>query len=112
MDRSVQETRQGIRTGKTDREMSHQTHVMQLISVDTEGVQEWVCRTCRHRLRFHWSAASPTILEAGDADVLHVGPQVKSTMTEHESGLSAVWLTAITELDMSGLVSGEGDWTS
>lgn len=91
--------------------MSHQTHVMQLISVDMDGVQEWACRTCQRRLRFHWSAASaPTVLEAGDAEALHVGPQVEATIAEHESGLSAVWLTAITELDISGLANGKGDW--
>jgi hypothetical protein len=93
--------------------MSHQTHVMQLISVDMNGVQEWACRTCHRRLRFHWSAASaPTVLEAGDAEALHVGPQVEATIAEHESSLSAVWLTAITELDMSSLADSEGDWSS
>jgi hypothetical protein len=90
--------------------MNHQTHVMELISVDTNGVQEWACRTCERRLRFHWSAAAaPTVLEPGDAEALHVGPRVEPSIMEHESGLSAVWLTAITNLDMSVLVDSEGD---
>jgi hypothetical protein len=90
--------------------MNHQTHVMELVSVDANGVQEWCCRTCERRLRFHWSAATvPTVLEPGDADALHVGPQVEPSIMEHESGLSAVWLTAITDLDMTALVDSEGD---
>jgi hypothetical protein len=79
----------------------HANHVMELISVDEDGIQEWVCRTCHRRLRFHWSASTaPTVLAAGDESVLHLGPQIDATLVAHESGLSALWLTAISSLDL------------
>lgn len=90
--------------------MTHQKHVMELVSVDGNGIQEWVCRTCHRRLRFHWSAATaPTVVEPGDDGVLHLSPQVEATIVEHESGLSALWLTAITNLDLSGLTESADD---
>ncbi|MDT8304807.1 MAG: hypothetical protein RRC07_02630 [Anaerolineae bacterium] len=90
--------------------MTHQNHVMELVSVDSNGIQEWLCRTCHRRLRFNWSAAAaPTVVEPGDDGVLHVGPQVKPALVEHESGLSALWLMAITNLDLSVLTESEDD---
>lgn len=86
----------------------HANHVMELVSVDEDGIQEWLCRTCQRRLQFHWSASSaPTILTAGDENALHLGPQIEPTLVAHESGLSALWLMAISSLDLSVLTDSE-----
>lgn len=87
--------------------MSQDHHVMELVRVDPDGLQEWVCRSCQRRLRFHWaSPVRPTILEAGDETAEHAEPRAEPGIVAHPSGLSAIWLEAITQLDIAFL-SGE-----
>jgi hypothetical protein len=81
---------------------------MELVRVDPNGLQEWVCTTCQRRLRFHWaSALAPTVLEAGDESATHDEPRAELGLVAHPSGLSAIWLEAITQLDMALLAGGE-----
>jgi hypothetical protein len=91
--------------------MNTDHHVMELASVDADGLQEWVCTSCRRRIRFHWTASiTPTVLEPGDETAAHVEPVAEPGIVEHASGLSAIWLEAITRLDLSVLADGEENW--
>ena len=91
--------------------MSNGHHVMELVRVDPDGLQEWVCSSCQRRLRFHWaSPVTPTVLEPGDETAAHTEPRPEPGIIEHPSGLSALWLEVITQLDMSMLTDGDDTW--
>lgn len=83
-------------------------HLMVLAKFHASGEQEWECPKCGRRLLFRWSSSyEPVVLVPGNTKADHgekerEQPQ-RDARLKHRSGLSELWLQAITGLDMNGL---------
>jgi hypothetical protein len=89
--------------------LHHERHYLELDAYYRDGTQEWVCPTCGRRLLFRANAAAkPVVLDPGNTGASHGEEQPEPTsatevQTTYASGLSALWLEALAELDLSEL---------